>query len=138
VRKPVGRVQKMGAAAYSPIAQMVRATAGIAKKGARDQRQAADNCRAGHVPNPLMCDVRVARPPNHCDYRERKRNRNKVARQRVDRNTGDLVEPDVYNHALDDLRQPVGQGVYPRDNPEVDYATVRPRTRGFVRASLNL
>jgi hypothetical protein len=37
-----------------------------------------------------MFDVRVVRPPDHCDDRERKGHRNEVARQRVDRNTGDL------------------------------------------------
>jgi len=109
---------------------------GIAKIGASDQRQAADDCRANHVPNSLMRDVRVACPPNYCDYRERIRNRNKVARQRIDRNTGDVIEPGVCGHTLDDLRQPVVQAIYPTEKPEVDEA--RPRRRGLVRASPNL
>ena len=93
---------------------------GIAEIGGSDQREAADNRRASHVPNSLLRDVRVARPPNRRDCRERKGNRNKVARQRVDRNTGDLIEPDVCRHTLDDLRQPVEQAGDPRNNPEED------------------
>ena len=63
------------------------------------------------MPNSLMRDVRVACPQNRCDYRERERHGNKVARQRVDRNTGDLIEPDICRYALDDLWQPVNQAV---------------------------
>ena len=38
-----------------------------------------------------MRDVRVACLPNHCECHERIRNRNKVARQHIDRNTCELI-----------------------------------------------
>jgi hypothetical protein len=77
---------------------------GIAKIGRSDQRQSAGNYRKNHVPNSLMCGVRVASPQNHCDNRKRKRHGHKVPRQRIDRNTGDLIEPKVRCDALDYLR----------------------------------
>ena len=35
------------------------------KIGGSYQRKATDDCRTNHVPNSLLCGVRVARPPNH-------------------------------------------------------------------------
>jgi hypothetical protein len=66
------------------------------------------------MPNSLMRDVRVACPQNRCDYRERERHGNKVARQRVDYSRrGARVDYLSRKFASDDNR--AGHEVYRRD-----------------------
>jgi hypothetical protein len=56
--------------------------------------------RRGNCPNSFAREVRAARPPNHYDCRERKRNRNKAARQCPSVANGQLCVATVACHRV--------------------------------------